>query len=99
MSINEPTTGADLIGWGHMPGRWFKDALAEAASLRAGGADEGAIRAVVAALAPPAPVEIDLRTNAPPFGIFLAATDAEQANRVEVIRHMDALLRTPTLAP
>ena len=93
--MTTPITGETLIAWGLTPGPWFKDMLAAAIRLRAQGADDAAIRA---ALSPLQPVEAALRTNALPFGVFLDAdTQAERENRDAVIRHMDALLRVPTL--
>ncbi|MFO1070960.1 MAG: RtcB family protein [Geminicoccaceae bacterium] len=43
--------GKTLIGWGHKPGPWFKEAIARAAALAAEDADEAAIRAAVDAIA------------------------------------------------
>jgi RNA-splicing ligase RtcB len=44
------------------------------------------------------PVETQMRTNGIPFGFFLdTETELERENADAVIRHMDALLRVPTL--
>ena len=96
--MSSPITGATLMAWGFKPGASFKPMIAAAERLRGEGADEAAIRSAVAALAPVEPVVVALRTNALPFGVFLdAATEDERANKDQVIRHMDALLRVPTL--
>lgn len=88
-------TGDTLITWGFRPGRWFQTAIAAANRLAAEGAGEDAIFAHVQTLAP---VEVELRTNARPFGVFLdPASETERANLALVVEHMDALMRTPTI--
>ncbi len=89
--------GRDLIAWGFQPGEWFKRAVATANAMRAEGADDAAILAHLRAIEPSANPVL-LRTNALDFGVFLdAETEAERANAAAVIRHMDALMRVPTI--
>lgn len=91
--------GKTLIGWGFAPGKWFSDAIRDANALAKTGMAESAIREHLAERQPVAPQEIPLRTNSIPFGLFLEPeTDDEAENLAGVIRHMDALLRTPTIA-
>jgi RNA-splicing ligase RtcB len=88
-------TGDDLIRWGFKPGRWFQRALLKATVMREHGADDDAI---FAELQKDMPVETLLRTNALPYGIFLdAENDLERTNAEAVARHMDALMRVPTI--
>jgi len=88
-------TGGTLIAWGFKPGSWFKAALAEANRLRSAGAADEAVYAAVQGFAP---VETLMRTSGIAYGMFLdAETAAEAANRLEVARHMDALMRVPTI--
>ena len=89
--------GRDLIAWGFEPGAWFKWAVAIANGMRAEGADDAAILAHLRDIEPSAN-PIRMRTNALDFGVFLdAETEAERANAAAVIRHMDALMRVPTI--
>ena len=89
--------GRDLIAWGFEPGAWFKRAVAIANGMRAEGADDAAILAHLRDIEPSAN-PIPMRTNALDFGVFLdAGTEAERANVAAVIRHMDALMRVPTI--
>lgn len=88
-------SGKTLIDWGFKPGKWFPAAIETANRMRAQGASEDAILAAVQALMP---VEALLRTNRVPYGRFLDAdTDAERDNAVAVAKHMDALMRVPTI--
>lgn len=88
-------TGQDLIAWGFAPGRWFKDGIAAANAMRAEGQDDDAIFAHLQTLVP---AETLMRTNGLAYGVFLDAQDeAERANAQAVFRHMDALMRVPTI--
>jgi hypothetical protein len=44
MRVSQTIDGNTLIAWGFRPGRWFKDALETAHIMRAGGADDDAMR-------------------------------------------------------
>jgi tRNA-splicing ligase RtcB len=93
-------TGKTLIDWGFIPGSWFKDGIAAANALREAHPNEsdewiaGQIRGMA-----PIPVDtVSLRTNNIPFGVFLdPENDLERENLNGVIRHMDALMRVPTI--
>lgn len=88
-------TGDTLILWGFKPGRWFKQAIADANKLRSDGLSDDQIFTYLQSLQP---VEITLRTNSLPYGIFIDHnTDQERANVEAVVRHMDALMRVPTI--
>lgn len=88
-------TGKDLIAWGFVPGKWFPQAIEQANQLRAGGADDDTIFKLVQGLMP---VQTLLRTNSLPYSVFLdTETDAERANAESVLKHMDALMRVPTI--
>ena len=93
MDIN----GQTLIGWGFKPGRHFQAAIARANELRTAGQNDEAIVAAVRELIP---VEVTIPMRAEPlaYGVFLGArTDEERANLAGVIRHMDELMRVPTI--
>ncbi|GJD45848.1 hypothetical protein AFCDBAGC_3725 [Methylobacterium cerastii] len=93
MDIN----GQTLIGWGFKPGRHFQAAIARANELRTAGQDDEAIVSAVRELIP---VEVTIPMRAAPlaYGVFLdAETDEERANLAGVIRHMDELMRVPTI--
>ena len=88
-------TGSDLIAWGFNPGKWFPGAIAEASRMRAEGADD---EAVFRRLQDLMPVETLTRTNGLPYAMLLdAGTGAERANAKAVARHIDALMRVPTI--
>ena len=88
-------TGQTLVAWGFAPGRWFKEGLAAANALRAAGAGDDAIFAHLQTLVP---AETLMRTNGLAYGVFLDAEgEAERANAQAVFRHMDALMRVPTI--
>jgi RNA-splicing ligase RtcB len=91
-------TGKSLIAWGYTPGPWFAAALAAAEKARLAGADEVAIRAIVARFAPAratiglrAPGELTYCLN------VRAADDHEAENIAAVERHMRELMRVPTI--
>jgi RNA-splicing ligase RtcB len=92
-------TGKTLIAWGYRPGAWFADAIPAAEKARASGADEAAIRAIVAGFAPPPlPPAIAPRAKALPYSLNIRAEapgDAENIAGVE--KHMRELMRVPTL--
>lgn len=91
-------TGNDLIGWGYSPGAWFKPALARANELFTAGESLDAVRAAIADFVP-APVEtISPRETPLSYGVFLEPeSPLEIDNLAAVRRHMDALMRVPTL--
>lgn len=101
-------TGNDLIAWGFKPSKWFGEAIRIANEEAAAGVPEPHIIGILEELEPKAPPldpALQLRTNTIPFGMFLEI-DAEQDSQAEedqrnningVIRHMDALMRTPTI--
>ena len=87
--------GATLIAWGFKPGKWFKDALTVANEMRANGRSDDEVFAFLQGLMP---VETLMRTNSLPYSMFLdAENDLERDNAAAVARHMDALMRVPTL--
>lgn len=90
--------GQTLRDWGYKSGPWYKDALVEAHRLKEHGAEESEIRAMLDTMAPPEIETIGLRTNSLPIGTFIQPeNDHERANVESVIRHMDALMRVPTI--
>lgn len=87
--------GNTLISWGFKPGKWFKQGIDKANALAAAGVGEDEIFVALQQLQP---VEAMLRTNGNPFATFLdPETDAERDNLAAVTRHMDALMRVPTI--
>ena len=87
--------GATLIAWGFKPGKWFKDALPAANQMHANGRSEDEIFAFIQEMMP---VETLMRTNCLPYSMFLdAENDLERDNAAAVARHMDALMRVPTI--
>lgn len=95
MRVSQPIDGNTLIAWGFKPGRWFKDALQTASTMRAGGADDDAIFVALQALQP---IETLMRTNGLQFSMLIDAENAlERANIAAVAQHMDALMRVPTI--
>src|SRR3982751_4485531 len=88
-------TGETLIAWGFQPGKWFKAGIARANQLRAAGVAGDEIFTALQAMMP---VETLMRTNGLSYGFFLDAEDElERANAAAVARHMDALMRVPTI--
>jgi tRNA-splicing ligase RtcB (3'-phosphate/5'-hydroxy nucleic acid ligase) len=95
MSVSQTIDGNILIAWGFRPGRWFKDALEAASTMRAGGADDDAIFVALQALQP---IETLMRTNGLQFSMLIdAENELERANIAAVAQHMDALMRVPTI--
>lgn len=95
-------TGNTLIGWGFEPGPLFKELIAHANDLRNSGGSDDYIVAVLKDRLPPPLDPVLLRTNNIPFGDFLldsvdASNTYEVANYTQVIQHMDALMRVPTI--
>lgn len=91
MQIN----GQTLIAWGFKPGRHFPNLIAAGNDMLATGHDEEQVFAHLQTLVP---VEIAMRTNDLPYGVFLdTATEGERANLEAVNAHMDALMRVPTI--
>ncbi|MDQ7774675.1 MAG: RtcB family protein [Paracoccus aminovorans] len=98
--IFRPVTGADLIAWGHRPGRGFGDLLDRANVARAGGLDLSGIRALLAADIPPPPPEpLALRQpgEAPLHVSIRAENEDEARNLAAVLATMAEVLRTPTV--
>ncbi|WP_424974871.1 RtcB family protein [Methylobacterium brachiatum] len=88
-------TGQTLVAWGVKPGAHFKEALATANRMLADGAEQSAILEAVEALVP---ATIPMRPAAIPYARAIEAeTDAERANVEAVLRHMDELMRVPTI--
>lgn len=94
-------TGDTLIRWGFKPGKGFQTLIFHANDFRAEGHDDAAIVAKLTALLPPDPVLdplLQFRTNSIPFGLFLDPEGDDEINNLQgVVRHMDALMRTPTI--
>ncbi|MEE9481925.1 RtcB family protein [Methylobacterium ajmalii] len=87
--------GSTLISWGFKPGKWFPDGIKTANAMLGEGKSQDEVFAHLQTLAPQ---EVGLRTNGLPFGIFLSPeTEGERANLDAVIKHMDALMRVPTI--
>lgn len=95
-------TGHDLIQWGFKPGPWFKAAIVEANRL-AQDPDIETFEIVEAlqAFAPPEPVYIPLRAPGAyrhhlHFNID-AENDGDVENIAAVAKHMESLMRVPTI--
>jgi len=87
--------GNTLMAWGFKPGSWFKEALNTANAMKVGGADDNAIFVALQALQP---IETMLRTYGIAFSMMIdAENELERANIAAVARHMDALMRVPTI--
>ncbi len=90
-------TGKDLIGLGFEPGTWFKDALPAANKMLAEGKSLDEIKLAVAQFTPP-PARGLRAPGETSFGVNIVAANAdEEANIANVIRHMEALMRVPTV--
>ncbi|WP_153473717.1 RtcB family protein [Sinorhizobium meliloti] len=94
--------GHDLISAGFKPGKGFAQLLAVANDLEVAGYSPELIFEQLRLHVPVEPEPIVLRTNDIPFGDFLKdsvdPTNAYQvANYAQVVTHMDALMRVPTL--
>jgi tRNA-splicing ligase RtcB (3'-phosphate/5'-hydroxy nucleic acid ligase) len=90
--------GHTLIGWGFTPSSRFKELIATANDMRLRGQDDASIIAALQATLPPPIVEMPLRTNTLPIGLFIEAEgEGDQANINAVVSHMDALMRVPTI--
>jgi tRNA-splicing ligase RtcB len=93
-------TGKTLIGWGHAPAAWFKEAIAAAEAVRRAGGDEAAQRLAAEALAPPPPPPpLRLRgEGALRYHLNIHAETADDAANIAAVeRHMGELLRVPTI--
>ena len=90
-------TGRTLIEWGYEPGRWFADAVAAAQRAQAAGADEAAIRAVVATFAPPPTIPLRAAGELAHRMNIAADHPDEVENIAAVERHMRELMRVPTI--
>lgn len=90
--------GNTLIGWGFTPCRQFGDMIETANQMRDRGRDDASIIDALQAKLPPPVIEMPLRTNSLPVGLFIEAEgDGDQANINAVMSHMDALMRVPTI--
>jgi tRNA-splicing ligase RtcB len=88
-------TGQTLIAWGFKTGRHFQKLIEAGNAMLATGHDEDQVFAHLQTLVP---VELSMRTNDIPYGVFLdTANDGERANLEAVNAHMDALMRVPTI--
>ncbi|MFY9293331.1 MAG: RtcB family protein [Methylorubrum rhodinum] len=88
-------TGQTLIIWGLKPGPHFAEAIRVANVLRDAGAADPEIVSVVQGLVPKT---APMRAEGLPYAVFLdAETEEERANLAGVRRHMDALMRVPTI--
>jgi tRNA-splicing ligase RtcB len=94
-----PITGNTLIAWGHKPGAWFKEAIAAAEAARRTGADEIALRAIVARFAPPPIETVGLHAHGTlAHHMNIRADEPEEAENVAAVeRHMAELMRVPTV--
>lgn len=91
-------TGHTLIEWGFKPGPMFKQMIAAANEMRANCVLDTDIIAQLHDLEPVVAPTIPLRTNSIPFGQFIEPETADEIENTEaVIRHMDALMRVPTI--
>lgn len=91
-------TGNTLIEWGFKPGKWFADALIAANELRLQGVSDDEIRVKVDGIQEKLPPEIPLRGESLPFSQFIEPENADEVANVEaVVRHMEVLLRVPTI--
>ncbi len=90
-------TGKDLLDMGFKPGKWFEDGIKLGSALQAEGAPLDEIKTRMAALAP-APV-VPLRTRGDvKYSVNIeASSPAEADNIASVVRHMDELMRVPTV--
>jgi hypothetical protein len=79
MSVSQTIDGNTLIAWGFRPGRWFKDALESANTMRAGGADDDAIFVALQVLQP---VETLMRTNGLQFSMLIDAENELERARL-----------------
>jgi len=87
--------GRTLIAWGFQTGKHFKPMMAKANEMRSAGADDDTIFAHLQTMVP---VEISFRTNGIPYSMFIdAENDLERQNIEAVGKHMDALMRVPTI--
>jgi tRNA-splicing ligase RtcB (3'-phosphate/5'-hydroxy nucleic acid ligase) len=90
--------GHVLIGWGFKPSARFRELIASANAMRSGGQDDAAIIAALEATLPPPVVEMPMRTNTLPIGVFIEAEgEGDAANIAAVVSHMDVLMRVPTI--
>lgn len=90
--------GDALIGWGFTPSRQFRELIETANLMRNGGQDDASIIAALQAALPPPVVEMAMRSDSLPVGTFIEAeSEGDRANIDAVVRHMDALMRTPTI--
>ena len=88
-------TGKTLVQWGIPTGKSFKDMIARAQEMEIDGRAENDIYAEIMSMVP---VEVALRTNSIPFGVFLdPEDDDERANLEAVIRHVDSIVRLPSV--
>lgn len=91
-------TGADLIAWGYTPGPWFKAALERANELHDMGEDLDMIRSELLSFAPEA-VELLRRREVGHLAAFNLDTETpdEMVNAAAVQKHMEELMRVPTI--
>ena len=101
METLDAFTGDTLIGWGHAPGRDFRQIIARGRALLAEGRATEEVRAILATEHPPAPprTTLSLRPEgALGFVETLEAEDADELDNLAKIRAtMSVLMRTPTI--
>jgi hypothetical protein len=93
-------TGADLIEWGHAPGKWFKDAIWHANEREIAGATLYEIKQAVAVLAPKPITTMPLRADGStvPFSSLILGDNADEASNIaDVTETMATLMRTPVV--
>jgi tRNA-splicing ligase RtcB len=91
-------TGDTLKDWGFTPGPKFGLMLAEARLLESMGNSKEEIIDKIGLIVLPEDTRTEMRTNNIPFGQFIDANnDMERENVASVVRHMDALMRIPTI--
>jgi tRNA-splicing ligase RtcB len=90
-------TGNTLREWGYQPGPWFRGAIDAAEAARVSGATDDELRALVSMHAPPPAIplraagELAYHLNIRPEG------EGEAENIAAVAKHMDELMRVPTV--
>ncbi|MDZ4310888.1 MAG: RtcB family protein [Cypionkella sp.] len=98
ITSTDKITGADLISWGHRPGRSFPDLLRMAETAQAQGLTPIAIRSMLdAELPPPPPPALPLQSGLH-FHSNITAEDADEVKNVaDVTETMRVLMQTPTI--
>jgi RNA-splicing ligase RtcB len=90
-------TGQTLITWGFKPGSWFAAALAAANDAVARGVDETEIRDIVAKFAPGPTLPLREPGSLKHFSNISPENDDDLTNIAGVEKHMQQLMRVPTV--